>query len=121
MMREEYNARARQAGMHVKDSSRAGNSRQWACHGDVALYCGMMAKASRLVTCKCLVTLKSVGRVEVLSGGEEFAFVGALCRGKPRLPVYNVVVTDNVSRPRGPAVVLASRPCHVFEDRAEMK
>jgi hypothetical protein len=30
-MREEYNARARQAGMQVKDISKAGNSRQWAC------------------------------------------------------------------------------------------
>ena len=38
--------------------------------------------ASRLVASNCLATLKSVGRVEVLGGGEEFAFVGTLCRGK---------------------------------------
>ena len=31
MIWEEYNARARQAGMHAKDSSITGNSRQWAC------------------------------------------------------------------------------------------
>jgi hypothetical protein len=40
-----------------------------------------MAMASRLVAWKCMATLKSVGRVEVLGGGEEFAFVGALCSG----------------------------------------
>ena len=43
MTREEYNARARQVEMHVKDSIRAGNSRQCAyeiCHDAVGRWRG---------------------------------------------------------------------------------
>ena len=79
MMREEYNARARQAGMHVKDSSRAGNSRQCGCevgHYAVGRWRGRVAwsrgsawrRRSRSAALKYSLAAKSVHLLERYHG-----------------------------------------------------
>jgi hypothetical protein len=49
MMQEEYNARARQARMRIKDSSKAGNSRQWALRGGIMMWDYVEAVVAGLV------------------------------------------------------------------------